>query len=245
MENIYKNKVVLTALGMATATCITVSGILVDTKIKDAKINKQLTNSLCESKKIQDNLKEELNIFTQEKKIVIDQLNKLKEENENLKGNSIYPIEKVYFDENDITKKSNAKARNLNSLISETGLSGLGEYYIQAEKKYNINAIALLSITAQESGWGNSDRAMKTNNLSGYAVYSPSSAGVSFKSKGESIMATAKLLYEDYLNPKGKYYQGKDLYVINETYCPDDDYHWSNNITKIGKDIEQKINSLI
>lgn len=245
MKNNKKERIIMMALGITTATCLTLSGVLIDTKIQDKTLNNQLTKKLQHSKIIEERLNKELSIFSQEKKLVMEKIIKLSEENKNLKDKLSCPSEKVYFNENDITKKSNATEKVINNILKNTGLAGLGNYYVQAEKEYNINAIALIGITAQESSWGNSDRAKRTNNLSGYAVYSSDSNGASFSTKGESIIATAKLLYNDYLNKNGKYYQGKDLYIINETYCPDDNYHWSNSITTIGTDIEQKINNLI
>ena len=234
-----KEKMMMIALGLATTTCLIVNISSMRLKIENNKLTNELKRRIHSEKR----LREELHIFSQEKKIVMTEIDKLTKENKQLKEE--LKKKKVYFNENDITKKSNATSKELNDVLKGKKLEGLGKYYIQAEKKYNINAIALLSITAQESGWGDSDRAKRSNNLSGYAVFSPTSDGVSFSTKGESIMATAKLLNEDYLNPKGKYYQGKDLYVINETYCPNDDYHWSNNITQIGIDIKQKINNSI
>lgn len=124
-----------------------------------------------------------------------------------------------------------------------TGLEGLGSWYLKAEQTYGVNAIFLMALTAQESAWGTSNRARTQNNLSGYAVYSAGAEGATFSSKGESIMATAKLISEEYINPQGNYYNGTSVASVNIRYCPGDGGHWSSNITKIAYEILERINS--
>lgn len=124
-----------------------------------------------------------------------------------------------------------------------TGLEGLGSWYLKAEQTYGVNAIFLMALTAQESAWGRSNRAITQNNLSGFEVYSAGAEGASFGSKGESIMATAELIGEKYINPNGEYYNGVSVASVNIRYCPDDGGHWSSNITQIAYDLVDKINS--
>lgn len=100
-----------------------------------------------------------------------------------------------------------------------------------------------MALTAEESRWGTSNRARTQNNLSGYAVYSASAKGASFGSKGESIMATAKLIGEEYINPNGQYYNGSSIASVNIRYCPNDGGQWSSNITQIAYELVSKINS--
>lgn len=114
---------------------------------------------------------------------------------------------------------------------------------MKAEQTYGVNAIFLMALTAQESAWGTSYRARTQNNLSGYAVYSSDAEGVTFGSKGESIMATAKLIAEDYINSSGIYYKGASVASVNIRYCPNDGGHWSSNIIQIAYDLVSKINS--
>ena len=144
------------------------------------------------------------------------------------------PIENVYFNPNNLTETSNANVARLNALLKGTALSGLGASYKQAEEEFGVNAIFLMSLTAEESGWGRSRRAREDNNMSGFEVYNDAAKGARFDSKHESIMVTGKLLSKHYLNPNGKYYKGKDIYAVNKTYCPVNGYTWANNITRIG-----------
>lgn len=197
------------------------------------------------------NLKEELiskdNELQQKEtdiKILKEERKVLYNEKENLKKNSNFSNRKVSFNQSDLRSKSGVDAKRLNKALEGTGLAGLGSTYVDAEKTYGVNAIFLTALTAQESGWGGSNRARTQNNLSGYAVYSDASAGKAFSSKSASIYATAKLLSKDYLNPKGKYYKGTDIFSVNTTYCPVSGYDWANKITSIAHDLVQEINSL-
>lgn len=150
----------------------------------------------------------------------------------------------AHFTPNNLKSNSGVGAGDLDKVLAHTGLAGLGSTYVDAEKTYGVNALFLTALTAQESGWGKSNRAITQNNLSGYAVYSDGSAGKSFSSKSASIMATAKLLADDYLNPNGKHYKGGNIYEVNSVYCPNDDYQWASKIKSIAYDLAREINSL-
>ena len=109
------------------------------------------------------------------------------------------------IDKTNLKSKSGVDAVTLNKVLKGTGLSGLGDAYVQAEKTYGVNAIFLISLTAEESGWGRSRRALEDNNLSGFEVYNDSAQGARFNSKHDSIMITGKLLGNSYLKSDGKY----------------------------------------
>lgn len=127
--------------------------------------------------------------------------------------------------------------------LRDTGLEKLADYYVEAEKIFGVNAIFLASLTAQESAWGTSNRAINQNNLSGFEVYHADAKGRYFQNKRESIMKTAELLSKNYLNENGVYYKGKDIFNVNSTYCPNDDYYWSSSINKIAYGLVKKVNN--
>lgn len=217
-------------------------------------LNKSITQIEQESE-IKDNkikeLEEELKVKEEELKEKETDIRFLKDERktlfneiEELKKNNSYSNQKVSFNKSNLKSKSGVDAKRLNKVLEGTGLAGLGSTYVDAEKTYGVNAIFLTALTAQESGWGNSNRARTQNNLSGYAVYSDTSSGKSFSSKSASIYATAKLLANDYLSTEGKHYKGTDIISVNKTYCPVGGYDWANKITSISNDLVQKINSL-
>lgn len=205
------------------------------------ELNEKIKNKEINIKDLKEEIKKkdvDIDVLQEERKLYMEEIEKLKGNNED------YSNTTVSFNENNLTTKSGADTKRINKILEGTGLSGLGSSYIQAEETYGVNAMFLASLTAQESGWGESNRANTQNNLSGYAVYSSASAGTSFSSKHESIMATAKLLSNDYLNSKGAHYSGKDIYSVNEVYCPNDDYYWANSITKIAYKLTNQINNL-
>jgi beta-N-acetylglucosaminidase len=145
------------------------------------------------------------------------------------------PALNVSWNPNDVSNPSNISSKKLNELLSDTGLKGLGDSFVEAEKEYGVNAIFLTSLVAQESGWGTSNRAINHNNLSGYAVYTDASKGKFFTSKHESIMTTARLIRDDYMDADGRH----DIRSINEKYTPVNGYDWSNKISLIANDLKE------
>lgn len=204
-----------------------------DMKIKELEEELDLKESKIKEKET------DIKFLEDERKTLYNEIEKLKKNT-----NNVYTNKKVSFNQSNLKSRSGVDAQRLNKVLEDTGLAGLGSTYVDAERLYGVNAIFLTALTAQESGWGNSNRAKTQNNLSGYAVYSDSSAGKTFSSKSTSIYATAKLLSNDYLNPNGKYYRGGNIFEVNSVYCPNDGYDWANKITSIAHDLVQEINSL-
>ena len=140
-------------------------------------------------------------------------------------------IKSPKFNPDDLTYKSNLTYNELYSILKGSNLEDLTDAFIDAEKTYGVNALGLAGLVAVESGWNSSDRSDYQNNLTGYAVYSDDSEGRSFESKYDCVMNTAKLLKDDYLNPKGQWHTGYSIDSINTNYSSDDD--WSSKITTI------------
>ena len=82
-------------------------------------------------------------------------------------------------------------------------IKGLGTYLKEAEAKYKINAIMILSIAIHESDFGMSTKALEKNNLFGIQAYdSNGDAAAAFASPNEAIDALAtKYLNLNYINP--------------------------------------------
>lgn len=232
---------VVTGVALTLATCEGVKDVRenienLNTQIK--YLNREIDIKNNEIKQLKNDINDkgvEIECLKEERKMLYNQIEGLKKE---------ISSSKVSFNSSNLKQKSGVDADRLNKVLEGTALYGLGDAYVQAEKQHGVNALFLTALTAQESGWGSSNRARTQNNLSGYAVYSDSSKGRSFNSKTSSILTTAKLISNDYLNTNGKYYKGTDIFSVNETYCPDDDYVWANNINSIAKDLMREINSL-
>ena len=173
-----------------------------------------------------------------------NELNKLKTEldkNMNRKG------DKIVFNPDNVLEKSNVSVDDMYKILKGTGLYELAPVYVEAENTYGINALFLCALSAHEGSWGNSNRAVNDNNLTGFGVYSDSSVGINANSKRGNLLVTAQALSKNYLNPNGIYfYNGYGIANINHYYCVQPDGHtpnleWTTDITKIGQDLLAKI----
>lgn len=186
--------------------------------------------------------------FIEEMQREIEEENRIREEQERLEAIRIAEeiareqerqrVESVTFDPYDLTKPSNLTGDEMYDLLKDTGLKDVAYTYIQAEKRYGVNAFVLAGLSALESSWGTSSRAVNDNNLTGYNIKSNSDY-YSFSSRSESLLATAKLLGESYLSPSGKYYSGTSIWDVNNKYCPptttDACKGWADKISNISQ----------
>lgn len=120
-----------------------------------------------------------------------------------------------------LTTKSNVSLDVLTEYLSKyEKLSnwGLAEILTDVEKKYNINAIFLLSIIRLESGNGTSGLAIYDNNLCGIKV---EYEYISYKSKEACVWDVAELLAESYLKDNGRWFNGYTVSDVNINYCSD------------------------
>lgn len=209
-------------------------------------INKELINLNNEIEK-KDKLIEELETEVKNSnnlsKELEDNYNKLLEDYNILKGDYEEEIKPISFNPLNLWEKSNATEGKMKKALKDTNLSEVSHVYIEAERIWGVNAIFLASLTAEESGWGSSHRALNQNNLSGFGVYSTGSEGVTFSSWEESIMKTAELICNNYLKSEGIYHNGITIYDVNISYCPNDGGKWSENISNIAFELVEKVNS--
>jgi len=113
----------------------------------------------------------------------------------------------------------------LNEKAQGTGMSGLGEAFMAAERNYGVNAGFLFSLAVIESGWGNSGMASQDNNLFGFG-------SKSFSSKEACIDYVAQFIGESYLSSNGKFFKGGTLSAVNTIYCPAST-SWSDKIMSV------------
>lgn len=241
-----KNKAWLIWIGAVCVVCIglTVSVVKLGSMVEQYKLEKtELQNNLQKAESLTNeyestitNMKGSIAEIESEKaelELKLNELQKLYEEE----------IKPVTFNPVNLLDSSGANERKLSIALKDTGLEGLESSYIQAEKEYGVNAIFLCALTAEESGWGKSVRAIRDNNLSGFEVYSDDAVGARFSSKHESIMVTAKLIKEQYLTEGGNYFNGYSIQAVNIRYCPVNGTSWSDNISTIANQIATKINN--
>lgn len=142
----------------------------------------------------------------------------------------------------DLREKSNVNPEMLNAFLEDTGLAGLGQAYISAEEEYSVNAVILMCITIEESGWGYSDVSLNYNNISGTMIEGEYKY---FNSFMDCIDYTARNLGINYLQETGIYHNGYSIEDVNTKYCfkSDEitgelvtDYAWSQKIKEISNE---------
>lgn len=201
-----------------------------------------------ENTKIEINVLSNLEQQVQEKKKQNEELIRLDKErkrietilNENTRKNNVH----VY--EADVTSISNITANELSQVFYKLGKDRMAQYsqaFVDAERKYGINALFLAAVAAHESGWGSKAGGENGTNLTGYCVYNNESIGYTFNSGYEGILETARLLKADYLTPGSKHYYGTSVEDINTDYClyqdmKTTDYRWTGSITSIENKFE-------
>jgi uncharacterized protein YgiM (DUF1202 family) len=101
----------------------------------------------------------------------------------------------------------------VNSTKKPSVLLGKGQAFIDAGKKYGVNALYLAAHAIHESGFGTSRLALTKYNLFGYGAYdaTPFVAAYRFSSVEESIDYIARKLKATYLNPTSPYFKGPYL----------------------------------
>lgn len=149
--------------------------------------------------------------------------------------------EPIQLDTEDISVPSNLTADEIDYILSGTGMSGIGESVLENEETYNVNALVLCAIIAQETSWGTSRRAVQDNNLAGLGVYDVNSVGFKFSSKGDSIKYLAELIGFNYIKPGGKFYVGgKSVRLVSETYTPPCKDEWEANVVSISRKLYEE-----
>lgn len=181
----------------------------------------------------------------EESKKEIEQLQeKLEQEFEKIKNHYEISSLKPNFNKDDVTEISNVSLEELNNKLKNTEFEGLAYMFIKAEQEFKVNALFLVGLTANESGWGTSRLAQGKNNLTGFQAYNhdPYNSAKHFDSWEDCIMQTAEYIRNNYLNIDGNYYNGLGVRDINIRYAINDDgstnYTWSNTIINIANKLK-------
>lgn len=169
------------------------------------------------------------------------ELERIEEQQVELKKKEIEEILPIHFNYEDVREPSNLTHEQIYKMLKGSPLQELSDEYLALEKRYDLNALFVMSLTIEESGWGKSNVAVNNNNISGQRIN-----GVyrTFNSWEDCLKETYRLIREEYINPVGKYYVGSsNIYDINTTYCPDTaPGSWATNIIRISYDLRGKIN---
>lgn len=154
-----------------------------------------------------------------------------------------------YYREN-VKVLSNINKDEMEEVLKNTkgakSMAHLANTFVEAEKKYEVNAFFMAGIVALESGFATSRRAVEDNNLTGYEVYTDKSKGKLFLNQQESILQTAKNLSENYLKEGSKYYKGLSVDAIQINYCPDEEFdkNWEGEVNSLSNSFLETYNEL-
>ncbi len=131
-----------------------------------------------------------------------------------------------------LDSKSNLTKSELNKIVSNTNLKGLGEACLIAEHLYNVNALFIISLAQHESGNGKSKIARDKNNLFGIGAYDrdPYKYAKTFETKEDCILYFAKMIKRNYFDKRNR----RTAQKIGEIYASDP--AWA---TKLAKTMEK------
>ncbi len=117
----------------------------------------------------------------------------------------------------DLRTPSTVTATQINNYIAskvKSGvLNGQGQLFVDAGKKYGVNALYLAAHAIHESGFGTSQISLGKNNLFGFGSYdtTPYIASYKFMSVQENVEYIARSIKSTYLNPSNWKYHGAYL----------------------------------
>lgn len=175
----------------------------------------------------------------------------LKAENielENVKNEIAEKIKRkgeLHFNKDNVLEVSNASLEDIQRILKGTALYELAPTYLEVENTYGVNALFIIALSAHESSWGTSKRAVEDNNLTGFGVFYDSSVGLNSNTKRANIIRTTSWLKAQYLSPIGAYYKGTSIVSINQSYAKKADgsvnTEWSQGISAIANELYNKL----
>lgn len=133
----------------------------------------------------------------------------------------------IYDINSNILSNSNVTADQLENAIkairSDNGFQG-AQQFVDAEKKYGINALFVAAHAAIESAWGTSFLAATRNNLFGFnAVDSDPGQASTYPNQEASTDFYANFLKKYYLTPGAVYYNGTTPHGVFVKYSSSHD----------------------
>ena len=143
----------------------------------------------------------------------------------------------VTYNPYNLLEPSNITREEAYIMLEGTALQTLSNAYVYMEELYGVNAIYLMSFSAEESGWGRSQLAITHNNIGGIKS---SNGWMYFSDWGECLDYKARLLKNQYLSENGDYFNGYSIWNVNIKYCEQNT--WADNINSIAYGLLNKIN---
>lgn len=138
----------------------------------------------------------------------------------------------AYTKNYDVRTKSDVTAEELDAVF-QGELVGTGKYFIEAQEKYNINAVFLAAIAIHESGNGKSKAAKNKKNF--FGLMRKTGGQMKFESAKECIDYAANNLTKEngYYYARGRY----TIHKIGQRYASDK--KWTAYVVKTMKTIKE------
>ncbi len=123
-------------------------------------------------------------------------------------------------------------------LKAATPLPKLGAAFVDAERKYGINARFLLAAAMHESRWGKSYIAQVKHNLFGYNAYDrdPLRFASAYATFAANIDDTARFIKDFYLTPGGRWWGGRPTLRSMQQFWSSS-HSWGVNVSRIATSI--------
>ena len=178
-----------------------------DNKKTDKKIKTAKTTKRKEDKK-------------EEKKVKKEETKKIEQDEET---KSIGKIKVSISKGMDLTKRTGLSKEQFKKLIKNVPQDSSKFFYNNADTiydlcaNYQINEIFFCGLISAESGWNIAGNHRKTHN---YVSLMSGGKLIHYSSTSEGLTVAAKVLHNNYLTPKGKFYGGKTLAGVQKKYCP-------------------------
>jgi hypothetical protein len=151
-----------------------------------------------------------------------------------------YRVGRVFTPSTDVVSVSGYAAWMIDEALgATTPLPRLGSAFLEAERRYGLNARYFVAHALLESGWGTSDIARLKRNLFGYNAFdrNPWKHASSFRTYEDGVMSVAKRIRTSYLTPGGRFfYRFTTLRAMNMYYASD--VRWADKIAHIANVID-------
>ena len=123
-------------------------------------------------------------------------------------------------------------------LKAATPLPPLGAAFVEAERKYGINARFLLAAAVHESSWGRSYIARVKHNLFGYNAYDrdPFRFASAYATFAANIDDTARFIKDMYLTRGGRWWGGQPTLRSMQQFWSSS-HSWGINVSRIANSI--------
>lgn len=132
----------------------------------------------------------------------------------------------------DITTKFQGTASDLDLILKDTKLKGLGKNFLAAQEKYGVNALFMIAIAQKESTWGKFTPEKNPYNFAGLGIKN-------IRSFADCVEKLAQTLSgKNYLqaNPPKK-----TPAKIAPTYCPPKAAKWATEVTQYMNNYRNKL----